>query len=419
MKRTPVRDILWLFVATRLLLLLITYIMYILLTAKKYSSMPVDAVALFTSWDHWDAANYIRIAQYGYQSVFDLAFFPLFPLLIACISHMLGSWSYLLVGTILSNAALFGALWVIYHLVSKHVGDTIARRTLLYLCIFPTAFFFFAAYNESLYLLLAAGTFLALEHERWWLAGVLGMLAALTRSIGVLLLIPYLVSILSRFWELQQQQIPITTSLGQGQAAAPTRGLGKIFLFPASFVSYALAHLPTILKCLLPCILIPLGTGIYALYCWRTFGNPLAFASVQSHWGRQTSWPWVGILHELGALFWNHPQPFGSANQATMILNLSATCGFIFLIIAGWRTLPKSYSLWMSVCLIFILTSPAIIKPDVLLSNQRFVLELFPAFITLALLTEKRPRLHYACTLIFASLLAILSTAFVMNRWIV
>jgi hypothetical protein len=102
-----------------------------------------------------------------------------------------------------------------------------------------------------------------------------------------------------------------------------------------------------------------------------------------------------------------------------MILNLSATCGFICLIIAGWRKLPKSYSLWMSVCLIFILTSPAIIKPDVLLSNQRFVLELFPAFITLALLTEKHPRLHYASIFTFTTLLAILSTGFVMNRWIV
>jgi hypothetical protein len=382
MKRTPVRDILWLFIATRLLLILITYIMYILLTAKKYSSTPVDAVALFTSWNHWDAANYIRIAQYGYQSVFDLAFFPLFPFLIACISRVLGSWSYLLVGTILSNAALFGALCVVYHLISRRVSDTIARRTLLYLCIFPTAFFFFAAYNESLYLLLAAGTFLALEREHWWLAGLLGLLAALTRSIGIFLLVPYLYEL----WARRER---------------------------------TLAHLPAILKSLLPCTLIPLGTGIYALYCWRTFGNPLAFAAVQSHWGRQTNWPWVGILHELGALFWNNPQPFGSANQATMILNLSATCGFICLIIAGWRKLPKSYSLWMSVSLIFILTSPAIIKPDVLLSNQRFVLELFPAFITLALLTEKRPHLHYAYTLIFATLLAILSTAFVMNRWIV
>lgn len=393
MKRTPVRDILWLFIATRLLLLLITYIMYILLTARNYTSTAVDSVALFTSWNHWDAAEYTRIAQYGYQRVFDLAFFPLFPFLIACISRVLGSWSYLLVGAIVSNAALFGALWVIYHLAAKHESlwatardrrsdtptDRLARRTLLYLCIFPTAFFFFAAYNEALYLLLAAGTFLALEHERWWLAGLLGLLAALTRSIGILLIVPYL-------YELWLRR------------------------------DHTLAHISTTLKSLLPCILIPSGTAIYALYCWQTFGNPLAFVGVQSHWGRQTTWPWMAILQELSTLF---SKPFGSANQATIILNLSATCGFICLIIAGWHKLPKSYSLWMSVCLIFILTSPAIIKPDVLLSNQRFVLELFPAFITLAQLTEKRPHIHYASVFTFVTLLAILSTGFVMNRWIV
>src|SRR5215469_7838456 len=129
MKRTPVRDIFWLFIATRLLLLLITYVMYILLTAKKYSNTPIDTAALFTSWNHWDAVNYTRIAQYGYQNVFDLAFFPLFPFLIACISHVLGSWSYLLVGTILSNAALLGALWVIYELIPICVQNGNTRRS--------------------------------------------------------------------------------------------------------------------------------------------------------------------------------------------------------------------------------------------------------------------------------------------------
>jgi len=393
MKHIPVRDILWLFVATRLLLLLITYVMYILLTAKNYTSTPVDSVAFFTSWNHWDAINYTSIAQHGYQNTYDLAFFPLFPFLVACISQVLGSWSYILAGTIVSNAALFGALVIIYHLIAKqrrqwtdsedHYSEVsngaLAHRTLLYLCVFPTAFFFFAAYNESLYLLLASGTFLALEHERWWLAGLLGLLAALTRSIGIFLLIPYLYEL----WQRRER---------------------------------TLTHLPAILKSLLPCLLIPLGTAIYALYCWQTFGSPLAFAVVQAHWGRQTTWPWVGILQEVSALFAN---PFGSTNEATIILNLSATFGFIFLIIAGWHKLPKSYSLWMTICLIFILTSPAMIKPDVLLSNQRFVLELFPAFITLAQLTEKRPRTHYASVFTSATLLAILSTAFIMNRWIV
>ena len=116
MKRAPIRDILWLFIGTRLILVMVTYFAYILLTAPKYSSTAVDAVALFTSWNHWDAANYVRIAQFGYQTQFDVAFFPLFPLLIAIIAHLLGSWSYLAVGTIISNAALLGALFELYQI---------------------------------------------------------------------------------------------------------------------------------------------------------------------------------------------------------------------------------------------------------------------------------------------------------------
>ncbi len=104
MKRAPTRDIILLFVTTRLGLMVVTYFGYILLTAPKYSSTGVDTAALFTSWNHWDAANYVRIAQFGYGSRYDSAFFPLFPLLISIIAHPLGDWSYLLVGTLLSNA---------------------------------------------------------------------------------------------------------------------------------------------------------------------------------------------------------------------------------------------------------------------------------------------------------------------------
>src|SRR6266704_1595435 len=168
MKRAPVRDIILLFVTTRLILVMVTYVAYILLTASKYSSAPVNTLALLASWNRWDAENYVRIAQFGYQTPYDVAFFPLFPLLIRIIAFPLGSWSYLAVGTILSNAALLGAMYVLYQLAVEHGGEEIAGRSLLYLCIFPTAFFFFAAYNESLFLLLTLLTFLALHRQRWW-----------------------------------------------------------------------------------------------------------------------------------------------------------------------------------------------------------------------------------------------------------
>src|ERR1700693_4706141 len=135
MKRAPIRDIIWLFLLTRLLLVLVTYFGFVLLTAPKYSSTPVDIGKLLTSWSQWDAANYVRIAQFGYQTPYDVAFFPLFPLLIAAIAHLLGNWSYLLVGTLISNGTLLGALFVLYQLAADAGGDLVGRRTLLYLCI--------------------------------------------------------------------------------------------------------------------------------------------------------------------------------------------------------------------------------------------------------------------------------------------
>lgn len=380
MKRAPVRDIIWLFVATRLILVMVTYVGYILLTAPKYSSNPVDIVGILSSWNHWDAANYVRIAQFGYQTPYDVAFFPLFPLLITAFAHILGSWSYLLVGTIISNAALLGALFVIYQLAVEAGGEQVAHRTLLYLCIFPTAFYFFAPYNESLFLLLTASTFLAMRKQRWWLAGLLGLLAALTRSAGILLVIPYMVEL----WTTRES---ITASR-------------QNMLFR-----------------ILPILLIPLGTALYAIYCWHISGNPLDFIAVQSHWGRHTTWPWQGIWQSLTEIFWY--QPFGSFNEVHNLLDLSATLAFITLAIVGKSTLRASYSVWMGLALLYMILSPAIVALDPLESNQRFVLEMFPAFITLSMLGIKHPRLHQAIMLAFPTLLATLSILFIMNRWMV
>ena len=380
MKRAPVRDIIWLFVATRLILVMVTYVGYILLTAPKYSSNPVDIVGILASWNHWDAANYVRIAQFGYQTPYDVAFFPLFPLLITAFAHILGSWSYLLVGTIISNAALLGALFVIYQLAVEAGGEQVAQRTLLYLCIFPTAFYFFAPYNESLFLLLTASTFLAMRQQRWWLAGLLGLLAALTRSAGILLVIPYMVEL----WTTRES---ITASR-------------QNMLFRIS-----------------PILLIPLGTALYAIYCWHISGNPLDFIAVQSHWGRHTTWPWQGIWQSLTEIFWY--QPFGSFNEVHNLLDLSATLAFITLAIVGKNKLRASYSFWMGLALLYMILSPATVALDPLESNQRFVLEMFPAFITLSMLGIKHPRLHQAIMLAFPTLLATLSILFIMNRWMV
>lgn len=391
MKRAPIADILWLFLGTRLLLIAITYFSYILFPVPPhlYPNTGVDVVGLLTTWDHWDAQRFVNIAQYGYQTAFDTPFFPLFPLLIKGGALLLGNQGFLAVGMIISNAALLGTLFVLYQLAVDTLGEEVGKRTLLYLCIFPTAFFFFAAYNESLFLLLTCSSFLAMRRQKWWLAGLLGLFAALTRLAGVMLILPYLYEV----W--MSRPLPVDTQ-------APVRFWRQIW---------------TLLPRAWPLLLMPLGAIGYAIYCWRVFGNPLSFALVQSNWGRVTAWPWVGLIASFVELF--HVQPFGSFIEAHLLLDMAATFGFIALTVVCWRKLRPGYAIWISLLVLYMLISPALNQHDMLQSTQRFVLEMFPGFLALAMLGLKYPRLHYTFMLAFPCLQAIMAALFVLNRWMV
>lgn len=393
MKRAPTSDILWLFLGTRLLLIAATYFSYILFPVPPhvYPNTAVDLAGLLTSWNHWDALRYLHIAQFGYKIPDDTPFFPLMPLLIKGLALLFGNQgpSYLIIGMLISNAALLGTLFVLYQLAADALGEQVGRRTLLYLCIFPTALFFFTAYNESLFLLLTCSSFLALRRQRWWLAGLLGLLAAVTRTAGVMLALPFLYEV----WM--------------------SRPLPAISEEQPGFWRQIWQLLPRAL----PVLLLPLGTIAYCIYCWRHFGNPLIFAAVQAHWGRVTAWPWSGLISAFVELF--SVQPFGSFIEAHLLLDMSATFGFIALAVICWRKLRPSYALWISLLVLYMLISPALNQHDMLQSTQRFVLEMFPGFIVLAALGLKHPRLHYAFLLAFPFLQAILAALFVLNRWMV
>ncbi len=425
-KSTSARYIFWLFFSTRLLLVVVTYIAYVLFTvAKPYSSTPVDA-GLFSSWNQWDAQRYTHIAQNGYLPA-DVVFFPLLPFLISCIARVLGSWSYIPVGMLISNLVLLGTLFLLYKLLLEDVEEETVQRTLLYLCIFPTALFFFAAYNESLYLFFTVATFFALHRQRWWLAGCLGLFAALTRSAGILLVVPYLYELWTQRATLFPTQATQSSSLEQelerGKPApyAPIVSSLKDRHDVWQSITSVTFSLYTMVKInyrqLLPVVLIPLGTAIFALYCWMTVGSPLAFITEQGDHGRHLTWPWVGILQTVYKLLFT--QGFGSSNQAHLLLDLSATLGCIALIVLGWHRIRRSYSIWMAVVMLYLLLDPATDKANPLLSQQRFVLEFFPAFLTLALLTRKAPRLHTALQVVFPTLLAVLSIGFLLGRWVV
>jgi hypothetical protein len=151
----------------------------------------VPLSSLVEPWHRWDTAWYIKIAIQGYrQGDPSFVFPPLYPLLIALIAPFCAG-NYVLASLLVSNAACLIALILLFKLVETVFGSTpLARRTLICLAMFPTAFYLVAGYSESLFLALTLGSFLAALKRKWLLAGILAALASLTRLQGAILVFP-------------------------------------------------------------------------------------------------------------------------------------------------------------------------------------------------------------------------------------
>jgi Gpi18-like mannosyltransferase len=148
------------------------------------------AERLFEPWAHWDGVWFIRIAADGYAAHdYSQAFFPLYPLLLRLVAPLTGG-DYVVAGVLVSLACYGGAMALLYRLVRADLGSRVALWSVVLISVFPTALVFQAVYSESLFLLLVLASFSAARRGRWWAAGLAGLLAALTRSTGLALLVP-------------------------------------------------------------------------------------------------------------------------------------------------------------------------------------------------------------------------------------
>jgi len=348
----------------------------------------------------WDGFWYKLIAERGYgdpEQIARAAFWPLYPWLMRWGSALTGL-STDVVGYLIANAAFAGALVLLYRLVALDFDRAVARRTIVALAFFPTAFFFQALYTESLFLLLAVGALLAARQERWWwLAGLVGALAALTRSYGVLLGLPFAVLF------FQQYRLEVRR------------------WFPAALF----AALPL------------LGPAIFGWHLDQVQNNWRAWADVQFQWDRSSvapwetlrcavvscppyyidgaDWTWLRTL--LASPTWQtltgRDLRLAAADSDT--LELALTLLFFALAAIGLRRLPLYQSALVIPGLIIPLYQPSIVHA--LMSMPRFGLTLFPLFIVLALLFRSRWAAVPALAL-SVLLLVLLTIQFAHSYWV-
>ena len=342
----------------------------------------------FQRWYRWDVAAFIDIARLGYWKPDHslTAFFPFWPFVIRICSSLFVSTnlSFFYTGLVLTNLFFLIAWVFLYRLISDDFSPAIAANSLFLLAFNPYALFYFTDYSESLFLLLCALMFFFLKrqsHWNWWFAGFCGFLAALTRAVGITLVIPFFL-----IWLDQARP------LWNGRNFSSWRFL---------------------LHRLLPVLLIPCGLLLYMAYLTITTGNPLEFSLMEKiHWGRELTFPWIGIMNDIISLL--HPTGTFAFNFINLVFTLLPIVALCF----GWKQLPQYYRYFSLSLLLLPLCSPTrgIIGP--LASVPRYIVVIFPLTILYTLWGQKnflRTNIVISSSLIFFTFNTIL---FLTGGWI-
>lgn len=334
-------------------------------------------------WLRWDTCWYMLIAREGY-SLDDTRIFapPLYPWLMRLAGRLLGGseTAFLLGGLIVSNLACVALFAYLFALVKREWGEALARRSVVYLALFPTAFFLLAAYSESLFLLCVVAAF---YHARkgqsrpvqWVIACLWAFLAPLVRLPGAVVILPLAVEFV-RQWRQG------------GGVRSLAWWHGWPFLLPA------------------------IGGLAYPLYVRFVLGSDSLWAPYEIHQQRfagRFAMPWQSVWQALrvlssGEFRWIEP------------LDLSLTLLFIGLTAAAFGRLPITYAVYMAAMLVGALAKVGEVQP--LLSLSRYVLALVPGFVLLARIGERSASWNRAIAYLSVALQVFLVGQFVLWGWV-
>lgn len=315
-------------------------------------------------WQRFDANWYISIAENGYGGIpGDDHFPPLFPVLIRLAQPVFGST--FLAGLFISHLATLYALKLLYDVFFEWGGNPTAKRTLLFMLIYPTSFFLFSVYTESLFLVTVLLSIRSMRIRSWAWAGFWTFCAILTRLQGAALLLP----MLYLMW------------------------MDRPFLRkPAHWIG----------------LLLPAAGGLFYLYLRSQQVSDGVLPFVEAEWHAQLVPPWETYWYAIRTL---------ASGIFTFIdvLNWAVVTLFIILLISGWRKIPLEYNLYTTGSLLIMLIR--IVETQPLISMSRYSLTLFPAFYVLGLAGEN-PWMRRIIAYAFILLNLYLSAQFFSWGWV-
>lgn len=364
----PWRELLVLLIASRVVMMIIAGLSLPIIEKGPYFASPQSAMDWFF---HWDAGWYHDIAANGYSFREDgapsnVVFLPLYPALMR-LASLGGLIPLKVAGYLVSLGCLWGACVWLWRAVAREWRDPhLATISVTFLLLGPVSFFFSTVYSEALFLLLVIGCVTFAREKRWWLAGALGALAACTRFVGVVLIVPLL-------WEFVASHL------------RERRSLGEVRLGP-------------LVACLLPVA----GFAAYCLLMWIETGDPLIYFRGQLHWDRRVMWWWDFFAR----YNFTSQNPFHQLWFAG-----TALAAFGLMILGVWLKVPLAYT-------IFALTFGFVyISSHLVEALPRYFSVVFPLYVVVALGCRRWPGATTPLLALSVSLQSLSVILFVNGYW--
>ncbi len=335
----------------------------------------------FGGFARWDAEWYRTIVREGYvyypgvQSA--VAFWPTYPIVVS-----LFSWAFpsiYITGTVVTVIGGATAVVLLRKWARVFVSRDIAMTAVVVLCVFPYSWYLYGVvYSDALFVATAVGAFYLIERDRYFWAGLVGIMATAGRPAGLVVAVALVLRVIER--------------RNRAEGASGFRALLNPFTLKRSDA---------------PIFLSWLGVGSWCVFLWVKFGDPLLFAATQASKGWDqgagpSTWLKFRLIEEL------QHRPFNWSTIGHVAHGL-VVIGALFLLPAVKRRFGWAYTLYA----LGLIALPLLGTKD-FFGAGRYLLGAFPCVVAAAELLAARPRVR--AVVLPLSLLGMLAFAVAFGR---
>jgi Gpi18-like mannosyltransferase len=363
-QRTWWKIVFWV-VASRVLLILIAYVFWMLKDGVSGS--------LFSRFiDTWhirgiDAMSYLGIAEHGYvtegDSRFHIVFLPLFPVIIKLAQFFTGN--YMVAGFVAANLCTLAAALFAYELARLDMGRSNALRVVKYIFIFPSAFFFFIPMTEALFLLLSLMALYYVRQKRWLLGCLCAALAGFTRSPGILL------------------AVPVAVEFARDLAAGYRQLERKAFI-------------NRLVKAVVSLATVSFGLLAYLYINYNVTGNAFQFSIYQrEHWSQQFYFFFDTVRYQMEYAVKTFKDADFRSFLGLWLPNLISIFLVLLMMFKSAKRLHPAYMAYLIVYFVYV------VGPTWLLSAPRYFAVAFPLAFAAVVLTQDKKWKDIALTSLF------------------